>query len=154
MAAVTWSVKVVPGQTSQAVPAVAALGRELRMVYLGASGNHIHHAVFAGGKWTAKGRVKDKQTEDEQTSQAVPALAALGSQLHMVYLGENDNRIRHAVLRGGHWTAKGRVKDKQSQDEQTSHAVPALAALGGQLHMVFLGDSQRIHHAIGTIASP
>jgi hypothetical protein len=146
MTALTWSVKVVPGQTSQAVPVLAALGSELHMVYLGEHDQRIRHAVFAGGDWTPKGPV------DEQTSQAVPILAAAGTELHMVYLGEHDQRIRHAVFRGGDWDPQGPIKDKASQTVQTSQAVPVLAAIGGQLHLAYLGEhSQRIHHAIGTI---
>ena len=59
MAAVTWSVKVVPRQTSQAPPVLLALPNrlvnQLLMVYLGASNLKIRHAVFAGGNWTAEG---------------------------------------------------------------------------------------------------
>jgi hypothetical protein len=95
MAAVTWSVKVVPGQTSQAPPVLLALPNplvnQLLMVYLGASNQKIRHAVFAGGNWTAEGIIED------QSSQAPPALATLGGQLHMVYLSEHDQKIRHAI---------------------------------------------------------
>lgn len=45
MAAVTWPVKVVPGQTSQAPPALAALGNQLLMVYLGEHDQKIRHAI-------------------------------------------------------------------------------------------------------------
>jgi hypothetical protein len=146
MTALTWSVKVVPGQTSQAVPVLAALGSELHMVYLGEHDQRIRHAVFAGGDWTPKGPV------DEQTSQAVPVLATSGTALHMVYLGEHDQQIRHAVFRGGGSDPQGPIKDQASQTVQTSQAVPVLAAIGGQLHLVYLGEhSQRVHHAIGTI---
>jgi hypothetical protein len=77
----------------------------------------------------------------------VPALAALGLQLHMVYLGEHDNRIRYAVFPvNGTWSPQGPIGD------QTSQAVPDLAALGLQLHMVYLGEhSNQIYHSIGTI---
>lgn len=95
MAAVTWSVKVVPRQTSQAPPVLLALPNplvnQLLMVYLGASNLKIRHAVFAGGNWTAEGIIAN------QSSQAPPALAALGGQLHMVYLEEHGQTIRHAI---------------------------------------------------------
>ena len=101
MAAVTWSVKVVPRQTSQAPPVLLALPNplvnQLLMVYLGASDLKIRHAVFAGDKWDIRGIVKDQAGHNEQSSQAPPAVAALGGQLHMVYLSEHDQKIRHAI---------------------------------------------------------
>jgi hypothetical protein len=61
-----------------------------------------------------------------QTSQAAPVLAVFGNQLHMVYLGEHDNRIRYAVFPvNGGWSPQGPIGDQRSQ------AVPALAAHGG-----------------------
>ena len=150
MAAVTWSVKVVPGQTSQAPRVSLALPdplvNQLHMVYLGASNKKIRHAVYAGDKWTAEGIIAN------QSSQAPPALAALGNQLLMVYLGEHDQKIRHALFAGGNWTPKGIVKDQAGQNEQSSQAPPALVALGNQLHIVYIGEhDQKIRHAIGTI---
>lgn len=52
----------------------------------------------------------------------MPVLAALGTELRMVYLGEHDQRIRHAVFRGGDWDPQGSIKDKASQTVQTSQA--------------------------------
>jgi hypothetical protein len=92
MATVTWSVKAVPGQTSQAAPVLAVFGNQLHMVYLGEHDNRIRYAVFpVNGTWSPQGPIGD------QTSQAVPDLAALGLQLHMVYLGEHSNQIYHSI---------------------------------------------------------
>ena len=95
MAAVTWSVKVVPSQSSQAPPVLLALPNplvnQLLMVYLSEHDKKIRHAVLAGGDWDIRGIIKD------QSSQAPPALAVLGGQLHMVYLEEHDQKIRHAI---------------------------------------------------------
>ncbi len=72
-----------------------------------------------------------------QTSKKPPALAATGTTLHMVHIGDESNDIWYSSsIDGGQtWTGNRRIPD------QTSKATPALAAVGTTLHMLHLGNT-------------
>ena len=83
--------------------------------------------------WTANVKV-----DPPQRSKAPPALAYLGSLLHMVHLGASSDDLWHSTYDGTNWTANVKV-----DPPQRSKAAPALAYFGGDglLHMVHVGAS-------------
>ncbi|HEY5788383.1 MAG TPA: M12 family metallopeptidase [Microlunatus sp.] len=119
-----------PGQSSQAAPALASVGGELHLLHLGESTQNIWHTWSTDGTtWT------DNVAIPNQSSKAPPALTGFDGALHMVHLGDSSNDIWHsssADLRT--WTANRRTG-------QQSKARPTLAAFNGELHMVHLGDN-------------
>jgi hypothetical protein len=138
----TWTENiVVPDQTSQAMPALAAFGNELHMLHLGESSETIYHSWSEdGSSWNTNVEIPD------QTSQAAPALAAFGDELHLLHLGEDSKKIYHS------WSTDGRTwTENVVIPDQTSQAAPALAAFGSELHMLHLGeDSKSIYHSWST----
>jgi hypothetical protein len=76
-----------------------------------------------------------------QTSKAAPALAAYGSGLHMVHLGDSSNDIWWSIYDGTVWRKSDGTPGNERIQGQRSKATPALAAFGNELHMVHLGDS-------------
>jgi Astacin (Peptidase family M12A) len=71
-----------------------------------------------------------------QFSKEAPAIAAVGTELHLVHLGESSNDLWHSWTDdGASWTANIKIPNQKSKSP------PALAEWNGQLHMVHLGDS-------------
>lgn len=129
--AVDWPLGVpLPGQSTKAAPALAAVSAELHLVHLGESSNDIWHTWTADGvMWTSNIRVPG------QTSKVSPALAAFKGVLHMVHLGGSSNDIWHSS------SADFRTWTENVRTGQKSKAAPALAEFNGELHMVHIGDS-------------
>src|SRR3982751_5598449 len=84
---------------------------------------------------------RPNRTIPGQQSMASPALAALGNRLHMVHLGDSSNDIWWSIFDGTSWNKPDDSPGDERIPGQQSKASPALAAFGGRLHMVHLGDS-------------
>jgi hypothetical protein len=126
----------IPDQKSKAAPALAAFGGRLHMVHLGDTSNDIWWSMFDGTSWKQGDGATDGNTKIKgQRSKVSPALAAFGTRLHMVHLGESSNDIWWSSFDGDDWWSNTRIRCQKSK------ASPALAPFGGALHMVHLGDS-------------
>jgi len=125
----------IPGQKSKAAPALAVYGGGLHMVHLGDSSNNIWWSIFDGTSWNTNDGTPGNVRIKGQKSKSSPALAAFGSRLHMVHLGDSSNHIWWSSYDGSDWWSNTRIRCQESK------AAPALATQGGLLHMVHLGDS-------------
>jgi hypothetical protein len=141
---VTWTANVqITGQKSKVAPALAVYNDQLHMVHLGDTSNNIWWSFFDGTTWSTNVIITypDGTTTKNQKSKATPALAVHGGLLHMVHLGDSSNDIWWSMFNGTSWNRKdGSIGDERVTGQQSKSA-PALAAFGGKLHMVHLGNS-------------
>ena len=77
----------------------------------------------------------EDQTIANHITDASPALATLGDQLHMVHKGQNTTRLWHSW-----WTVDGGWSEDQEIPNHSSDAAPALAVVGDQLHLSHKGE--------------
>jgi hypothetical protein len=84
----------IPGQRSNASPALATFGPYLRMAHLGDSSNSIWFSNYFSreGQWTANRRKYNGE------SRAAVALAASAGNLYMVHVGAASNHLWHTIL--------------------------------------------------------
>jgi hypothetical protein len=99
---------------------------------------------LARTRTTVWGSVLTEYALEGQLSKASPAVAILGSSLHLAHLGDSSNTIWHSsTVDGDDWSENVPIPD------QRSRATPALASFDGKLHMVHLGDSSNsIWHSV------
>jgi hypothetical protein len=122
---------------------VAVYSNLLHMVYR--SGTRLYHTTFDGSSWSASTRIWG------QSSKAAPALAALGSRLHMVHLGASLDDIWYSTYRLGQWTTNVRVgspsygcglldgfgKPVTLTPKVASSSTPALVATNQRLELIY-----------------
>ena len=132
-----WSENVrIPNQKSKAAVALAVFRGVIHMVHLGDSSNTIWWSTSTDGiNWTPNTPIPG------QKSKATPALAVYNDRLHMVHLGDSSNDIWWSIYDGASWNKSDGTPGNERIPDQKSKAAPALAAYGGRLHMVHLGDS-------------
>ena len=132
-----WSENVrIPDQKSKATPALAVFRNVIRMVHLGDSSNDLWWSTSTDGiTWTPNSLIPG------QKSKAAPALAVFNDRLHMVHLGNTSNDIWWSIFDGTSWNKSDGTPGNERIAGQKSKAAPALAAYGGRLHMVHLGDT-------------
>jgi hypothetical protein len=127
--------QVVPNQTSKASPAIAGFGERLHMVHLGSSSNDLWWSMYDGTSWKKSDGSAGNERIPSQMSRQPPALAARGSELHMVHIGNTSTDLWWSVYDGSSWSTNQRISGQRSK------ATPALTVFGSELHMVHLGES-------------
>jgi hypothetical protein len=129
----------IPNQHSKAPPALAVFDNQLHMVHLGTSSNDIWWSIYDGNVWRRPDGAPGNVMIPNRRSMATPGLAAFGSSLHMVHIGDTSNDMWTSRMTQSEWNGDRRRYNGQSK------AGPAMAALGGRLYMLHAGnDSNRI----------
>jgi len=140
---IAWTPNVrIPDQRSKATPALAVINDRLHMVHLGNTSNDIWWSIFDGTRWNKSDGTPGNERIPDQKSKVAPALAVYDGKLHMVHLGNTSNDIWWSMFDGVSWKQGDGVTEGNTRIKgQRSKASPALAAFGGRLHMVHLGES-------------
>ena len=133
--------QTVPNQTSKASPIIGAIDDLVHMVHLGDRSNDIWWSIYDGTSWKKPDGTPGNVRIPGQKSKAPPALAAFQNQLHMVHLGDRSNDIWWSIYDGTSWKKPDGTPGNVRIPGQKSKAPPALAAFGGSLYLVHLGDT-------------
>lgn len=131
-------------------PALARSADGWHLVIKSPTSTRINHAYRRELRWQGVGNLGDED-RGLYLTKTRPAIAMDGTTLHVLHLGEGSNQIYHArgtVSFDGQGRATTAWREKQVGGQLTK-ATPAVAMLGGRLHMVHLGDtSSDLWHSI------
>ncbi len=143
-----WTVNKKIGVKSGHPPALAVYRGQIHMVTtaIPASGpyrftpKYLYHSQYNGKRWTSRVKIPGR------TSKASPALLTYGTNLHMVYLGNNSNKLRYSLYGWHPDKKKYEWYGKEKLLGLSSKSVPNLVAHKGCLHMAIQSDF--IRHSI------
>jgi len=139
-----WVVTSLTTASAQTNPALSSFGGGFTTVFTASVTDMLESSVYASSSWSSAAGADGSTCTAVPTAFGAPALAAIGTTLHSVYLG-TDNKLFHGTFTASGWDCQSDPLTPSGGTQSFGPSAPAAAGVGSSLIAVFDGSDSNLY---------
>jgi hypothetical protein len=141
----SWNVTSLSTGTASINPSLVAFGGGFTAVFTAATTNYLQYSSFASSTWSAAASADGSSCPGAPAGLGAPGIAAIGTTLHSVYLGTDNDFFHGTFTKAAGWDCQSDPLTPSGGSQSFGPSAPAVASDGTTLVAVFDGSDNGLY---------